>query len=109
MGNHILEQRQSQVNTTSLIMSKATVVETQKQHVGIGTTQSLNEGKRTTGVETVVAPSIDVVRRGILIESTTKLGSESCGVLAGRNLRQSSRLPAVIIGVVGIPQRCLLI
>jgi hypothetical protein len=31
-------------------------------------------------VETVVAPNIDVVRRGVLIRSATKLGSGSSGV-----------------------------
>jgi hypothetical protein len=34
----------------------------------------------------IVAPTMDVVRRGILIGSTKKLGSGLSGVLAGRKL-----------------------
>jgi hypothetical protein len=34
----------------------------------------------------IVAPNIDVVKRGVLIGSTTKLGSRSGGVLVVRNL-----------------------
>jgi len=42
MGNHRMEHHQPQVNTTSLIMSKMTIVETQKQPTGVGITQSLD-------------------------------------------------------------------
>jgi len=35
----------------------------------------------TIRVETFVAPTMDVVRRGVLIGSTTKMGSGSGGVL----------------------------
>jgi len=55
-------------------------------------------------VEIVVAPNIDVVRRGELIESVIKLGSRSNGVLAVRNLSQSLALPTIINGVVGTLQ-----
>jgi hypothetical protein len=37
-------------------------------------------------MEIVVAPNINVVRRGVLIGSTTKLGSGSSGVSTVRNL-----------------------
>jgi hypothetical protein len=37
-------------------------------------------------MEIVVTPNIDVIKRGVLIRSTTKLGNELGGVLAGRNL-----------------------
>jgi hypothetical protein len=37
-------------------------------------------------VETIVVPSIDVIRRGILIGSIAKLGSELGGVSTIRNL-----------------------
>jgi hypothetical protein len=47
-------------------------------------------------VETIVAPSIDVVRKGILIGSTIKLGNRLGGVLAVRNLNQSLALPTTI-------------
>jgi hypothetical protein len=38
------------------------------------------------GVETIVTPNMDVVKRGILIGFLAKLGSGSGGVLTGRNL-----------------------
>ncbi len=49
-------------------------------------------GITTIGVETVVVPNIDIVKRGVLIGSAAKLGSGSSGVLVGRNLNQSSTL-----------------
>jgi len=104
MGNHILEQCGSRINTTSPIMLEVAVVETWKQCARIGVTQSFNAGITTIGVETVVAPNIDVVRRGMLIGFTTKLGSGSNGVSARRDLSRSSVLPTTTIGVVGIPQ-----
>jgi hypothetical protein len=52
----------------------------------------------------VVAPNIDVVRRGILIGFVTKLGSRSCGVSVVRNLNQSSALPTITTRVVGTLQ-----
>ncbi len=86
MGNHKLEQHQSRVNTTSPIVSEVAIVETRKQPAEVRVIQSLNAGIITTLMEMVVAPNIDVIRRGILIRSTTKLGNESGGVLARRNL-----------------------
>jgi hypothetical protein len=38
------------------------------------------------GVETVVTPNMDFVKKGILLGSTTKLGSGLGGILVGRNL-----------------------
>jgi hypothetical protein len=35
-----------------------------------------------TGVETVVVPNLDFVKRGVLLGPTTKLGSGSDGILA---------------------------
>jgi hypothetical protein len=52
----------------------------------------------------VVVPNIDVVKKGVLIGLTKKLGSESSGVSAVRNLNRSSALPTTTIGVVGMPQ-----
>jgi hypothetical protein len=60
-------------------VSKATVVETRKQHAKIEVIQSLDVGIKTTRVETIIAPNIDVVKRGVLIGSITKLGSRSGG------------------------------
>jgi hypothetical protein len=85
-------------------MSKAAIVETQKQHAGVGVIQSLNVSITTTGVETVIEPNIDVVKRGVLIGYVTKLGSGSNGVSIRRNLNRSLGLPASTIRVVGIPQ-----
>jgi len=51
-------------------------------------------------VETIVTPNINVVRRGVLIRSTTKLDGGLRGVLAIRILSQSLALPIAIIGVV---------
>ncbi len=38
MGNHRMEHRQSRINITPPIVSQATIVETQKQHVRVGVT-----------------------------------------------------------------------
>jgi len=55
-------------------------------------------------VETVVAPNIYVVTRGVLIGSTTKLGNELSGISAKKNLNRNTTLPIITIGVVGTPQ-----
>jgi hypothetical protein len=64
---------------------------------------------KTKGVETTVAPNIDVVKRGVLIGFVAKLGSELGGVWEARNLNKNSALPTTITGVVGTPQMVLLI
>ncbi len=86
MGNRRLEHHRSRINTTSPIVSKVVVVETWKEHIRIVVAQSLDVGITTTRVETVVVSNKDVVKRGILIKFTRKLGSESNGVLTIRNL-----------------------
>jgi hypothetical protein len=83
-------------------MSEVTIIETQRQHVGVRVTKSPNARITTIRVEMVVAPNINVVRKGILIGSTTNLGSGLCGVSTRRNLNRSSMLPTTIIGNVGI-------
>jgi hypothetical protein len=45
------------------------VVETRKQHAKVRVIQSLDVGITTIGVEIVVGPNIDVVRKGVLIGS----------------------------------------
>ncbi len=47
---------------------------------------------------------MDVIKRGVIIGSITKLGSGLGGILAERNLTRSSALPITTIGVVGTPQ-----
>jgi hypothetical protein len=59
-------------------------------------------GITTTRVETFVAPTMDV-RRGVIIGSTTKLGSGLHKVLVGRKLNGSITLPTIVIGVVWTP------
>ncbi len=54
-------------------------------------------------MEIVVAPNMNVVRGGVVIGSTTNLGSGLGGVSKRSNLNQSSALPTTIIGVVGTP------
>jgi hypothetical protein len=65
---------------------EAVIVETRKQHVGVGVTQSLGACIITIGVEIVDAPNINVVRRGVLIGSITKLGSGLSGLSIVKNL-----------------------
>jgi len=55
-------------------------------------------------VETIVVPNINVVRRGVLIRSITKLDSGLGGILTVRNLSQSLALPIATTGVVDIFQ-----
>jgi len=102
MGNHGLKQRQYQINTVPPIVSEAIVVETRRQHVGVGVTKSPNARITTIGVEMVVAPNIDVVRKGVLIGSVTKLSSGLGGVSTRRNVNRSSMLPTTNIRSVGI-------
>jgi hypothetical protein len=101
MGNHRLKQHQYQINTVPPIVSKMTVVETQKQHVGVGVTKSPNARITTIGVKMVVAPNINVVKKGVLIGFVTKLGSGLGGVSTRRNLNRSSVLPIATIRIVG--------
>ncbi len=63
-------------------MLKAIIIEMRKQHAKVGVTQSLNVSITPMGVETVVAPDIDVIKKGTLIRSVAKLGSGSSGVIA---------------------------
>jgi hypothetical protein len=81
-------------------VSKVIVVETQKQHAGVKVIQSFNACITTTRMEIVVVPNINVVRKGVLIKSVSKLGNGSCGVLAN----QSLALPTVTTKVVGTLQ-----
>jgi hypothetical protein len=52
----------------------------------------------------VVVPSMDVVKKGMVIGSTTNLGRGLGGFLAKRNLKRSLGLPVVNTKVVGTPQ-----
>jgi hypothetical protein len=82
---------------------EATVVKAWRQPTRVVVTQSFDVNITTIGIEMVVTPTMDVVRRGILIGFTTLLGSGSGGVLARWKLNGSSALPTTI-GVVGTLQ-----
>jgi hypothetical protein len=77
------------------------IVETWRQPIGVIVTKSLEASITTKGVEMVVAPIMDVVKRGALIRSITKLGSGLCGVSTKKKLNGSTTLPTTITKVVG--------
>jgi hypothetical protein len=81
------------MNIVSLIVSEATVVETRTQNTGI----------TTIGVEMVNVPTMDIVRRGILIRFVAKLGSGSSGVSMKRKLNGSLALPITTTRITGTP------
>jgi hypothetical protein len=68
MGNHKLEHRQTRVNITSSIVSEVIVVETRRQPTRVDITQSLNVGITTTRVETFVAPTMAIIKRGYSLD-----------------------------------------
>jgi hypothetical protein len=70
---------------------------------GIKVTQSLNVVVTTTRVEMIVAPIMNVVRRGVVIGFVTNLGRGSGKFLVGRNLSRSSGLLVTTSGIVGTP------
>jgi hypothetical protein len=84
-------------------VSEATVAKTRKQPTRLKVIQSLNVVITTTKVETVVAPSTNVTKRGIVIESTINLSCGSNG-FSTRNLNRILGLPTANTGVVGTPQ-----
>ncbi len=57
----------------------------------------------------IVAPTMDVVRKGVLIGYGEKLGSGSGGVLTGRKLNRSLALPIATTRIIRALQLCLLI
>jgi hypothetical protein len=61
-------------------MSKVAIVETRRQPVGVTVTKSFEVGITTKGFQTIVVPTMDVVKKGVLIKSATKLGNGSSGV-----------------------------
>ncbi len=62
-----MEHCRTQVNATSPRMSTVAIVKTQKQHVGIEVTQSFNAVIITIRLATVIAPNMDVVKKGMVI------------------------------------------
>jgi len=58
-------------------------------------------GITTIRVETIVVPTMDVIKK--IGSSTTKLGSGLSGVSTRRKLNEGLTLPTTINGVVGTP------
>jgi len=56
------------------------IVETWKQHIGIGVIQSLDANITNIRVEMVVALNIVIIKKGKFIRSTAKLGSKLGGI-----------------------------
>jgi hypothetical protein len=104
MGNHIMEHCQTQINVTSPRVSKVIVVETPKQLVKIEVIQSFNVVITTKRVEmVVVAPNMDVVRRGVIIRFVANLGHGSGRFLAKMSFSRSLGLTTINTKVVGTP------
>ncbi len=86
MGNHIMGHRHTRVNLASPRVLKIIIVIFQSQLTRIEVIQSPNFIITTIGVETMVAPSMNVVKDGVLFGSATNLGNGSGGILVRRNL-----------------------
>jgi hypothetical protein len=84
-------------------MSKAIVVETQRQFVRIKVIQSLNVVITTIEVETIVVPNMNVGKRGVIIGFVINLGHGSNRFLVGRNLNRNSRLIVANTKVIATP------
>jgi hypothetical protein len=80
------------------------VVKTWRQFVGMKVTQSFDEIITTTGVETIVVPNMNVVKRGIVIGPPIILGHELSEFLTRRNLNRNLTPLVTNIGVVVTPQ-----
>jgi hypothetical protein len=77
------------------------VIETWRQSIGVIVTQSFNVSITTIGVETIVTPTMDIVKKGILIGFVEKLGSGLGGVLTRRKQNGSTTLLTTITKVFG--------
>ncbi len=55
-------------------------------------------------METIVAPNTNFFRSGVLTKFASNFGRGLGGILVGRNLSKSFRLPTTIVGVIGTPQ-----
>jgi hypothetical protein len=82
---------------------KIIIVIFRRQLTRIEVIESPNVIITTIGVETMVAPSMNVVKNGVLFGSVANLGSGSGGILVRRNLSRNSTLAIITIGVVGTP------
>jgi hypothetical protein len=103
MGNHRMGHHHTQINLVSPRVLKIIIVIFQGQLTRTEVIQSPNVIITTIGMETMVAPSMNVVKDEVLFGSATNLGSGLSGILVRRNLSRNSTLAIVIIGVVGTP------
>ncbi len=67
MGNHKMGHHQTRDNTTSPRLSEITITKIQIQPIGIKVIQSINVFIIIIGMEMVVVPNTNVVRKGIVI------------------------------------------
>lgn len=92
-----------------LVVLKAIVTKIWRQPVGIKFTQSLNVVITIAGMETIVAPNMNIVRKGVIIGSTTNLDSGSGKNLVKRNLNRCLGLLIANNRIVETHRWCLLI
>jgi hypothetical protein len=103
MGNHRMGHHHTRVNLASPRVLKIVIVIFRRQLTRIEVIQSPNVIITTIGVETKVAPSMNVVKDGVLFGPAANFGSGSSGILVRRNLSWNSTLAIVTIGVIGTP------
>jgi len=84
-------------------VSEMATTEIRRQLVGIEVIRPLHSIILTIGVETIVAPTTNFVRIGVLIGFAINLGCGSRGVSTGRNLSRSLRILVATTRVVGTP------
>jgi hypothetical protein len=80
-----------------------TIVETHRQPTRIKVTQSLNVVITTIGMEMVIMPNMDVVKKGVVIESITNLCHGLGGFFIRKFFTRSLGLAIANTGVVGTP------
>ncbi len=103
MGNHKMGHYQTQINLASLRVSEGSVIEIQRQFVGMEVNKSLNVVITTIGVEIVVAPNMNVIKGGILIRYISNLGHGFDEISTGKKLSRSLKILTTTIGIVQTP------
>ncbi len=103
MGNHRMGHRHTRINLVSPRVLKIVIIIFQGQLTTTEVIQSPNVIITTIGMETMVAPNMNVVKDEVLFGFATNLGSGLGGILVRRNLSRNSTLAIITIGVVGTP------
>ncbi len=104
MGSHRMGHHQIRINIISPRVLEAIVIKIRRQRVGIKVIQSLTIVIIIAGMEKNFAPNMNIVKRGVVIGSTTNLGHGSDKILARRNLNRNLGLPIANIRFVETPQ-----